>query len=261
MAKLTFDEVQDILRRNEDYPIADCLEWLDNNMSKVPEWAQRNFVPSVIKQAAKKGSAKLSATQKAWMFLLNEEAVNPTPKPEMKKLNLPKLAGLFDSAAENLKWPKLNFQFTLSEELRERNQANYGADLRGLDTLTKKQAALMIRFFESDFNIRLSRAGERSSHPGCIQVVQKGEYGDRKWFGRIIDGVFHRRDDCPQDVIDFLKAFNSKPQVLSQFFGWNSGNCCYCSKLLTDERSLEVGYGPKCAENYSLPWGGKRRAA
>jgi hypothetical protein len=36
------------------------------------------------------------------------------------------------------------------------------------------------------------------------------------------------------------------------------GRCVFCSRLLTDDkagRSVEVGYGPKCAADRGLPWG------
>jgi hypothetical protein len=248
MGKLTYDEVNAIVD-NADCTISECLSWLDDNMDKVAPWAAKQFVPSVMRQAAKKGSAKLSTTQQAWMFKLRMDAL--TPQAPMKTLKLAKLVGLFASASENLKWPKITFQFTLSEELRKANRSKYGTDLRGLDTLTAKQAELMLRLFENDFTIRLSRAGEGSKNPGCIQIVG----ADRKWFGRIVDGVFHRVDHCPQDVVDFLKAFNSKATVISQFFGWNSGNCCYCNRLLSDDRSLDAGYGKTCAGHYNQPWG------
>jgi len=34
-----------------------------------------------------------------------------------------------------------------------------------------------------------------------------------------------------------------------------TGNCCFCRRELTDKRSTEVGYGPICADHFSLPWG------
>lgn len=40
--------------------------------------------------------------------------------------------------------------------------------------------------------------------------------------------------------------------------GWTTHHCCFCGIELTDEgenRSVEVGYGPVCAENNGLPWG------
>lgn len=38
-------------------------------------------------------------------------------------------------------------------------------------------------------------------------------------------------------------------------FGHVTGCCVFCTRKLTDERSIEVGYGPRCAEREGLPWG------
>lgn len=38
-------------------------------------------------------------------------------------------------------------------------------------------------------------------------------------------------------------------------FGHTTGSCVFCSRHLTDERSIAVGYGPVCAEREGLPWG------
>lgn len=38
-------------------------------------------------------------------------------------------------------------------------------------------------------------------------------------------------------------------------FGKLWGQCVFCSRLLTDERSVAVGYGPVCASHNGLPWG------
>jgi hypothetical protein len=38
-------------------------------------------------------------------------------------------------------------------------------------------------------------------------------------------------------------------------FGHATGHCVYCARELTDDRSVEVGYGPVCASKHNLPWG------
>lgn len=38
-------------------------------------------------------------------------------------------------------------------------------------------------------------------------------------------------------------------------FGQVTGICVFCSRKLTDERSITVGYGPVCADREGLPWG------
>lgn len=40
-------------------------------------------------------------------------------------------------------------------------------------------------------------------------------------------------------------------------FGKAHGYCIACAHDLTDDRSLDVGYGPVCAKRYGWPWGGK----
>ena len=40
-------------------------------------------------------------------------------------------------------------------------------------------------------------------------------------------------------------------------FGKTHGYCIACAHDLTDDRSLDVGYGPICAKRYGWPWGGK----
>jgi hypothetical protein len=52
---------------------------------------------------------------------------------------------------------------------------------------------------------------------------------------------------------------SEKLRQLAVRYGHNHGNCIFCSRDLTDERSNPnaggVGYGPTCAKRYNLPWG------
>ena len=38
-------------------------------------------------------------------------------------------------------------------------------------------------------------------------------------------------------------------------YGQTHGHCMFCALELTDERSVDVGYGPTCASKRNLPWG------
>ena len=38
-------------------------------------------------------------------------------------------------------------------------------------------------------------------------------------------------------------------------YGLEMGYCSFCNRPLSDERSIQVGYGPQCARNSRLPWG------
>ena len=52
-----------------------------------------------------------------------------------------------------------------------------------------------------------------------------------------------------------LVALATDPAKVAAEHGKLTGKCCFCNRKLDDKRSTEVGYGPICAEHYSLPWG------
>lgn len=105
--------------------------------------------------------------------------------------------------------------------------------------------------------LRLNRSGDRSKSPGIVHVTNGRGWDDpsREWYGSIKrDGSFLPTRSCPDDVRDFLVEFNADPVAVAASHGKNSGNCCFCVKELTQERSRSVGYGPVCAKSYQLPW-------
>jgi hypothetical protein len=55
----------------------------------------------------------------------------------------------------------------------------------------------------------------------------------------------------------FLRPSHAVTAEDAAKFGHLYGMCVFCSKTLTDERSIEVGYGPTCASHNGLPWGAK----
>jgi hypothetical protein len=52
-----------------------------------------------------------------------------------------------------------------------------------------------------------------------------------------------------------IAAAAANPAAAAAEYGRETGYCSFCSRELTDERSVGVGYGPICAGKYSLPWG------
>lgn len=141
-------------------------------------------------------------------------------EPEMAKLNdLSGIYGLFGTARGHLKHPKLTFSL------------DFGT-------------------------VRLHVAGERSRYSGQIMVTDGGGYYSGIYYGRIdADGQFYPSDAVKPDLLNFLNAFSEDPAGMASQYGKESGNCCFCSRKLTDERSLDVGYGPVCATKWELPWG------
>jgi hypothetical protein len=99
--------------------------------------------------------------------------------------------------------------------------------------------------------MRLSIAGPRSNHPGSVQVKIAGE-----WWGNIRpDGVVigpRLPTDVP--VLETLKAIQEDPANAARAYGALMCRCSFCNLPLTDEGSVEVGYGPICARNWNLTW-------
>ncbi len=112
--------------------------------------------------------------------------------------------------------------------------------------------------------IKLYRAGPKSKFEGDIQVTDGEAYDSNVWYGRISksDGAFVRSRQTdrrlPQqaaDVAELIAAFDHDPAGVAAAYGLHTGECAFCARELTDNRSCTVGYGPTCAKNYGLPWG------
>ena len=56
-------------------------------------------------------------------------------------------------------------------------------------------------------------------------------------------------------AIKSLRASDRMTAEQAKGFSDLYGVCVFCSKPLTDERSIFAGYGEKCASNHGLPWG------
>lgn len=143
---------------------------------------------------------------------------------EEKRYSLDGIVAFFDAASENLATPKILFENV--------HRINIGGG-----------------------DVKLSRAGSRSKHFGKVFVTNAEEWGssDRKFYGSIgTDALFTPSTDCTDSIHSLLSRFDDDPIGVASKEGKASGNCAFCSKALTTERSREVGYGPKCAKNYGL---------
>ena len=104
----------------------------------------------------------------------------------------------------------------------------------------------------------LSIAGPRSKYSGQIQITDGGTYPHNRYYGRIDgQGNWTRHRDADSGVEAILRRLGDDPAGTAAEYGKLTGNCCFCSKHLEDERSTDQGYGPVCAKNFNLPWGNK----
>jgi len=192
-------------------------EILEANFAKLSERDQE-FAQSLLTSIKRYNG--ISSKQEYWLRQLAERS---TAKPAEKvKIDLKSINALFDKAAANLKHPS-------------------------------------IVIADDEQSYRLSVASDRASVPGSINVTSLGSFSERQWYGRIhpSTGVFQPsgRGKQPAGLVSALEAFAADPAGVAAVYGRKTGSCCFCSRELTDGRSIEVGYGPVCADRYGLSWG------
>lgn len=142
-------------------------------------------------------------------------------------------------------------------------------DLKNINKLFDK-AKIHLKFpkialgLKNDPNgLRITLSG--SANPGCISLHSVVKQTSNRWWG--VKRVFYGRiapngdvtvsDRAPAEMVDLLKEFAADPAKVAASHGHLTGNCCFCSLPLSDERSTAVGYGAVCADHYDLPWGAR----
>jgi hypothetical protein len=175
-----------------------------------------DFAASLLAQAARKG---LSDKQMVWVRKLATPAA-----PAVQGADLSPIHALFD---------------------------------RAFSTGAKRPT---IRFATADdVAFRLTVAGSQSCKPGAINVTsaEASDTEGRTWFGRILkSGQFEGTRKASIDAAPVraaLECFAADPAGQAAAYGQRTGDCCFCSKTLTDARSVKVGYGPHCARKFGLP--------
>jgi hypothetical protein len=113
---------------------------------------------------------------------------------------------------------------------------------------------------------RVSIAGGRAAQPGSLTVTgvdavfnsYRGRT-ERPWFGRVSTaGEFQPGRNAPDGLGEKLRRFAADPAGEAAAHGRLTGRCCFCNHRLgegDDRRSVDIGYGPDCADRYGLPWG------
>jgi hypothetical protein len=103
--------------------------------------------------------------------------------------------------------------------------------------------------------LTLHRTGAKSKYPGSISV----NTSEKVWLGNIDrTGRFWKAAGCPDWVLGFLEDLAANPEKVTSEHGHSTGNCCFCGRLLTDDRkgySVELGRGKTCSLRFGLAWG------
>lgn len=93
-----------------------------------------------------------------------------------------------------------------------------------------------------------------NNNHGCIQA---------KVAGRLVatikaNGQEDMRWPIKDNYLAMLETIEKDPIAAATLSGKLTSCCSFCSRELTDERSVVLGYGPVCAEHWNLPWDVKR---
>lgn len=75
---------------------------------------------------------------------------------------------------------------------------------------------------------------------------------------RIPSGEEDMRWPIKQQYLELLQEIEKDPIQAAILTGKLTSCCSFCSRPLTDERSVKHGYGPICAANWGLPWDAER---
>ena len=168
--------------------------------------------------ATKAAHRNLSPKQMAWVHIIVAEHEAPKKAPVASE-QMPRIRAMMDKAAKALKFPKVH--------LEAEGQP-----------------------------VRLAVAGERSKAPGTIHITDGGQFGQNTYFGRItVEGGLIAAQAMTPQVLLALRQLDRDPEARATAHGHATGCCCFCNRELTDSRSVAVGYGPTCAENWGLAWG------
>lgn len=192
----------------------------------IPQMNMRDakFAESLIGQFENKG--RLSDKQWYWVEELAKRVINPesSKRDEVAVGSYKKVYDLLEYAKQHLKYPK-------------------------------------IRFMRNGQNVAVFLAGPRSRYYGKVLVTDGERFGMNEFYGAIdVAGNWELpRKAVPPEVVRIISELAEDPAGMASEYGRLTGNCCFCHMPLKDERSTGVGYGPTCAKNYGLPWGGKSR--
>jgi len=133
-------------------------------------------------------------------------------------------------------------------------------DMSGLVDLLRRASSHLkwpkFRVRANDGDVVVSLAGSSSKNAGWLYVKTPSEDGS-VYLGKVnpANGEYVPSRDASDDIEGALEQFSKDPAKVAADYGKLTGNCCFCSRPLSDERSTAVGYGATCADHYGLPWG------
>lgn len=110
--------------------------------------------------------------------------------------------------------------------------------------------------------LKFKRCGSKSKYAGLVGITNGAtDYAQSIWYGYLTtDGVAVLSYHATDAVREALAVIAADPISAAAHAGKKTGACSFCSRPLSTEESLAVGYGPVCAEHFGLPWGEQPKA-
>lgn len=212
--------------------LADMVRVLEQNILSLDE-KDRGFALSLI--SAHKKWNNLSSKQSYWVGRLVAKATevdeDEQPKAlgqqlvEDNKIDGSQLIAHFDHAhAAGIEYPQLT-----------------------LDTQLLKSGRL-----------QAYRTGVKSVKEGCVIFTDGHKYPDGIVLCKVErDGAvkFSTASFRLLEVTELIKSVIATPVETLAAYGKRTFHCCFCALPLKHASSVFHGYGPICAEKWSLPWG------
>lgn len=118
-------------------------------------------------------------------------------------------------------------------------------------------APIFVKLFTGqEGEIKLKRA---YSYFGCIWRKDRRTGKAQRptfWFDSFkAKGGIKGGDACVKTVAWLMRVASGETPLVDYMQLWHEGLCCFCGRPLTQTESIKRGYGPKCAEHRSLPYG------
>lgn len=114
-----------------------------------------------------------------------------------------------------------------------------------------------VRFLVRNQVLQFKYAGVYSSQPHTFAVTHCRTHEIELYLGRL--GL--QAEWLPNQIgkaagyLAALAEIARAPDKAAAEYGHATGQCSFCARPLSDDRSVAVGYGPVCAVNFNLPWG------
>jgi hypothetical protein len=93
--------------------------------------------------------------------------------------------------------------------------------------------------------VKISPASETSANAGAL-YVKEGE----TYLGKVFGGRFLKSRDCGAEQEGIVVNLINDPKGYAEAYGLRTGQCCICSRELTNKESIDRGIGPICAEKF-----------